>query len=195
MEEQARGRGRPRKIPLNDEIAEVNVDTSADIGGGSELNAMPLPEQVNTTPEAGTPEYDAYVASLRQTRKGYGAIAQKLAYAPRTGYKRHWFNDVGGRVQDFQDAGWASVIDPKTGKPVSRTVGTSRDNQPLKAFLLEIPSVFWQEREAEIHALAREKMDAIKGSPAIARPGESKASDSGKFYSPKEEAVQIREGR
>lgn len=162
---------------------------------GSKITEDPVRPAPSIAPDPTTDPkgYEAYVAELRQKRKPYGAQMQKLAYPPRSGYKRHWFNDVGGRVQDYMDNGWSIVHDPK-GRPVERTVGAARDNTPLKAKLLEIPSIFWEEVEAERHAFAKSKMDDIKSAPIRSKPGEAKASDQGKFYSPKEEMVSMTEG-
>lgn len=188
-------RGRPRldRSALDPtSILDVSPDMSADVVLSPEAlqtRTADIAPDPHTQPE----EYAAYVSELRQKRKPYGAQMQKLAYPQRTGYKRHWFNDVGGRVQDYQDSGWTPVLDPKTGKPVSRTVGSSRDNTPLKAVLMEIPSVFWEEVEAERAAIAKARMDDIKKSPIRSEPGQAKASDRDKFYSPKEEMLSIRE--
>jgi hypothetical protein len=182
---------RGKMVPGEDEATEVAQDTSADI------SLLPTAEvQVEATdevaaPEVGSVEYEIYVAELRRRRKPYGAQMQKLAYPQRAGYKRHWFNDVGGRVSEYEDAGWSKVTEK--GSPVVRTVGSSRDNRPLQAFLMEIPTVFWQEVQDERHALAKSKMDQLKASPAAAPAGMAKASDREKFYSPREEAVQMTE--
>ncbi len=174
------------------------------VGLGPDMSVDPVfapdPESLRATAEtAFTPDpekdpkgYESYVAELRAKRKPYGAQMQKLAYPPRSGYKRHWFNDVGGRVQEYQDSGW-SVVKDERGRPVVRTVGAARDNSPLKAHLMEIPSIFWEEVEAERHSIAKGKMDDIKSSPIRSKPGEAKASDQGKFYSPKEEMVSMTE--
>ncbi len=180
-----RGPGRPKvdRTPLDpDSILAVSPGVTGDAP-----SLAPAPD-ADTNPEA----YAAYVAELRQKRKPFGAQMQKLAYPQRSGYKRHWFNDVGGRVQEYMDGGWTQVIDPK-GKPVSRTVGTSRDNSPLRAVLLEIPSLFWEEVEAERAAIARARMDDIKSAPIRAESGTSKASDKDKFYSPRENVISVKE--
>jgi hypothetical protein len=143
-------------------------------------------------PEKDPKGYAAYVESLRKNRVPYGATAQKLAYPSRSGYKRHWFNDIGGRVQDHMERGWTVVNDPK-GRPVIRTVGSARDNSPLKAHLMEIPSVFWEEIEAERNALAKSRVDDIRRSPIRAEAGAAKASDKDKFYSPREEIVSMKD--
>lgn len=191
-------RGRPR---LNRDIQSA-LDPASILDISPEMTAdevlSPQAVEARATSVAPDPDkdpkgYAAYVAELRQKRKPFGAQMQKLAYPARSGYKRHWFNDVGGRVQDYMDTGWSAVIDPRTGKPVSRTVGSGRDNSPLKANLLEIPSLFWEEVEAERHAFAKARMDDIKKSPIRSEPGQAKASDRDKFYSPKEEIISVRE--
>ncbi len=187
-------RGRPRAVhsaldPAD--ILDISPELTADLSLHPEASSKPAN---STTPDATKdPEgYAAYVAELRQKRKPYGAQMQKLALPGRAGYKRHWFNDVGGRVQEYMDNGWSKVLDQK-GSPIVRTVGTARDSSPLKAYALEIPSVFWQEVEDERHAIAKARMDDIKSSPIRAERGAAKASDSGKFYSPREEIISVSE--
>lgn len=196
MEEQEqKRRGRP---PLNRSALDPSsiLDVSPELSADETLSPAAVEsraESIAPDPETNPEGYAAYVAELRQKRKPYGAQMQKLAYPSRSGYKRHWFNDVGGRVQEYMDSGWTTVIDPRTGKPVSRTVGTGRDNSPLKANLLEIPSLFWEEIEAERHAFAKARMDDIKKSPIRAEPGQARASDKDKFYSPNESILSVRE--
>src|SRR5579864_3236903 len=151
-------RGRPKKVAMPPSMLSigdgVTADPTLDVAP-QEPEAVPVQEApprprrvaepaktisavidnaVQTTPDPETDPkgYAAYVENLRRTRIPYGATAQKLACPQRAGYKRHWFNDVGGRVQDHMDRGWTPVNDPK-GRPVIRTVGSARDNTPLKA--------------------------------------------------------------
>lgn len=100
---------------------------------------------------------------------------------------------MGGRIQEFQDAGWTPVLDPRTSQPVKRSVGSGRDNRALTAYAMEIPSVFWEEVQNEQFAVAKGKMDDIKKSPIRAEQGAAKASDKDKFYSPKEDILSVRE--
>lgn len=132
---------------------------------------------------------DQQIARIRTIRRPLGAFSQKLALAERAGYKRHWFNDAGGRIDDALANGWAQVLD-KDKKPYRRAVGTGRDKGVLYAFAMEIPKVFWDEDMAARHAVAAEKIAALKTSPARADPSRgvrAEREDSGKFYSPVED--------
>lgn len=133
--------------------------------------------------------YNAEVERIRKTRKPLGAFTQKLAYPERSGYHRHWFNDVPGRIDEAKLSGWAHVDDK--GQPVRRIVGTGRDKGALWAFLLEIPSIFWEEDMAAQFARAKAPVDAIRSSPVQAKAGQSKPQDSEKFYSPRESILDI----
>lgn len=128
---------------------------------------------------------DAAVQRIRQIRQPFGALTQKLALPQRAGYHRHWFNDVAGRIDEATQSGW-SHIKGRDGSAIRRAVGTGRDNGVLYAYAMELPEVFWQEDMAARHAEAQTRLDAIKESPARAKPGQAKKSDSGKFYSPSE---------
>lgn len=133
------------------------------------------------------------VARIRGMRAPFGGFTQKLAIAQRSGYHRHWFNDMPGRVDEALMAGWAHIVG-KDGQPIKRVVGSGRDKGAMYAFAMEIPSVFWEEDMARRHEQATAKIDAIKSSPVRSRPGEAKASDSGKFYSPQEDILSITKG-
>lgn len=127
----------------------------------------------------------AEIARIRSFRKPLGAFAQKLALPERPGYKRHWFNDVAGRVVEAELNGWTHVKGTD-GKPISRCVGSGRDKGALYAFAMEIPMVFWQEEQNARNEVAAEKMNSLRASPFRAAPGTAKASDKGKFYDPSE---------
>jgi hypothetical protein len=131
----------------------------------------------------------ARVGALREKRGEWGAFAQKLALPVRAGYHRHWFNDVAGRIDEAKAAGWSHVINPRDGKPLKRVVGVGRDNAPLSAYAMELPTVFWQEEMDARHKTASERIDAIKKNPFPAQPGQAQASDKGKFYDPTDGAA------
>lgn len=146
--------------------------------------------------EAGAEDLDATIARIRATRKPLGAYSQKLALDKRPGYHRHWFNDSAGRIDEAKASGWAHVKGTD-GKPISRCVGSGRDKGALYAFAMEIPEVFWLEDQAVKHAMATDKIDALKRTPAMASAGNrATASDKGKFYDPSESEtpVQIHKG-
>ena len=127
------------------------------------------------------------IARIRQTRKPLGAYTQKLALPVRQGYHRHWFNDVAGRIDEAKANGWAHVKGTD-GKPIARCVGTGRDKGSMYAFAMEIPEVFWREDMDARHADAAARVAALKSTPFRAPQGTAQASDTGKFYSPTEQA-------
>jgi len=128
---------------------------------------------------------DEDIARIREMRRPLGQHAQKLYLPVRHGYKRHWFNDEGGRIDDALTNGWAHVKD-KDGKPYRRAVGRGRDQGVLYAYAMELPEVFWLEELAAKHKIAADKMDALKAAPVRSQRGQSQRSDAGKFYSPVE---------
>ena len=127
------------------------------------------------------------IARIRSVRKPLGSFSQKLALEERRGYKRHWFNDSPGRVDEALANGWAHVLD-KDKKPIRRCVGRGRDNGALFAYAMELPAVFWEEDMAAKHADASSRVEALKTRVAVApKDGAAQASDKGKFYDPKED--------
>jgi hypothetical protein len=87
---------------------------------------------------------NARIAELRAKRVPFGRRTQKLAYARRPGYRRHWFADHPGRVEEARAAGWEHVKDHE-GKIVSKLHGRHRDGRAMIGYLLEIPEVLWRE--------------------------------------------------
>ncbi len=132
----------------------------------------------------------ADIARIRAQRKPFGAFTQKLAYPARPGYHRHWFSDEPGRVDEAVSNGWAHVND-KDSKPVKRVVGRGRDGGAMFGFLMELPKVFWDEDMQSKHDAAQARVDEIKKSPFRAKPGQAQKSDQDKFYSAREEPIQM----
>lgn len=174
----------PRVDKRSKEYRESVRSQAVDTGGNSTADAS-LTETVSKLSER--EQYDEDVARVRQMRKPFGAFTQKLALPVRKGYHRHWFNDVAGRIEDAQQGGWTNVKG-NDGKPIRRVVGVGRDNGPLYAFAMELPSVFWEEDMQARHTDAQKRVDDIKKAPFRSKAGEATASDRGKFYSPTETA-------
>ena len=178
-------RGRPPSF-YNPDVSEAHVASVAE-------QSVPLSENLSAdkglAPKP-APDINAEIARIRQIRRPLGTYAQKLALDRRPGYHRHWFNDQPGRVDEAVANGWAHVAD-REGKPLKRVVGSGRDRGALYAYAMEIPEVFWQEDMAARHADAQSRVDAIRQSPFRAKQGETTAQDQGKFYSPKEEPLQV----
>jgi hypothetical protein len=127
------------------------------------------------------------IERIRAIRKPLGGYNLKLDLPKRRGYHRHWFNDTAGRVDDATNNGWTHVKG-KDGKPIRRNVGRGPQQGVQFAFAMEIPDVFWIEDQDHKHQVAQDRVDAIRQRPAVAKAGESKAEDRGKFYNPHETA-------
>lgn len=161
-------------------IAKPSVDISA--GTSADPTLIPGPPEGETLDQA----VERIRALREKKREEWGDFAQKLALPKRPGYHTHWFNDVAGRIDEALASGWAHRTNPRDGKPHKRTVGVGRDNNPLVAYAMDLPLVFWEEEMAARHQTAAERINAIKKNPFAAKSGETKASDQGKFYSPTE---------
>ena len=101
----------------------------------------------------------------RSARRPFGAQRQKLAYEPREGFHRHWFNDVGGRIQEALAAGYTHVTD-SSGKNVSHIGGSHPHGGALTMYLMEIPIEWYEEDRAAKQKLVDEQMAAIKAGTA-----------------------------
>ena len=107
----------------------------------------------------------------RKERVPLGGKRLKMTAPDRKGYHRHWFNDVGTRLSDAQAAGYTFVHDEATldeteGNEVStrkrQAVGTQENDQPMYAYLMEIPERFYQEDQAAKQAEIDETEAAMK---------------------------------
>lgn len=96
----------------------------------------------------------------RPARVPFGSQRQKLAYAAREGFHRHWFNDVGGRIQQALAAGYTHVKDG-SGKNVSHIGGSNPHGGALTMFLMEIPEEWHQEDLAAKQQIAKDRVSAI----------------------------------
>lgn len=84
----------------------------------------------------------------RQQRVPLGQLKPKLAREARKGMVGRWVNDTGGRIAAARQAGYEHVMESfgdEEEKPVSETVGTQDNGQPLTAFYMEIPQKFYRE--------------------------------------------------
>lgn len=124
----------------------------------------------------------------KDTRRPFGSSTQKLAYEPRAGYHRHWFNDEPGRIDQALAAGYTHVED-KEGKKVVRVVGVNPAGGPLMGYLMELPEEWYQEDMAA----GQKAVDVLDQS---IRRGDV-AGEVGKDgrYVPQNRGINIREGR
>ena len=112
----------------------------------------------------------------RKARVPIGSHRMKLKADTREGYIRRWVNDTPGRLDMFREAGYEHVTDPKlvvgegddiNQRPgidsmVSRAVGIREDNQPLRAYLMEIPEEFYKEDQESKMAQVEEREEALR---------------------------------
>lgn len=138
---------------------------------------QPAPRLPNA-PVAETEDFKTEHGIRRETRQPFGSQTQKLAYPKREGYHHHWFNDTPGRVDQALQAGYVHVKD-KTGKNVSRVVGTQDGGGGLTAFLMEIPQEWYDEDMAREEERNFATEAAIKRGDLVGAPGMDNAE---RFY-------------
>jgi hypothetical protein len=134
-------------------MSEFQNESLATRRGRPPLNRETSPE-VAVVPPVAEP-------GRRVTRKPFSSVELKLAYEPREGFHRHWFNDTNNRIHRAQEAGYEHVKG-RDGKNVSRVVGVADGGGPLHAFLMEIPEEWYKEDVAREQALIAERESAIK---------------------------------
>lgn len=124
----------------------------------------------------------------KEARQPFGSTTQKLAYPPRTGYHRHWFNDEPGRIDQALAAGYTHV-DDKEGNQVKRVVGVTQGGGPLVGYLMEVPEEWFQEDMARQQKEVDKLDDAIRRGAIAGKPGEDGR------YIPANTPIRIRDGR
>lgn len=135
---------------------------------GSEFG---LKVEAPVPPEAPAVEQPATPEETPRVRRPFGTQEQKLAYAQREGFHRHWFNDTPGRVDDAVAAGYTHVKDAR-GQNVSRLVGRTEGGDGLNAFLMEIPDEWFQQDKAAKQARVDEVDQAIRKGEINGKVGE-----------------------
>ena len=147
------------------------------------IGKTPMPGRSGSgapTSDFDTEALNIRVAELREKRVPFGRRSQKLAYASRPGYHRHWFADHPGRVEEARAAGWENVKDD-AGKTVTKLSGRHRDGRAMIGYLMEIPEVLWREDLAADQARVNSSEDSIRQGQVAANPtGERQNS----FYVP-----------
>lgn len=108
-------------------------------------------------------------------RKPFGSLDQKLAAPPRKGYRRHWFNDKPGRIDEALEAGYTFVRDGND-RPKSKV--TNAGGQ--RSYLMEIPEKWYL---ADV-AAGQKEPDRIDA--ALRRGKVSNAEDDPHTYVPKD---------
>ncbi len=123
----------------------------------------------------------------RQKRKPLGVPVQRLQANVPAGMTGRWTNDTPGRIQRAQEGGYefissdGEVVQSRDGCR-SEIVGTGRDGGAMRAYLMAIPTVLYEEDQAAKTALNKERMTAIKRG----KPTQVAEQDEGSFYTPSE---------
>lgn len=117
----------------------------------------------------------------RRERTPFSANRSRLQVEPIKGYQQRWFNDVDGRIERATNAGYEFVTAkeaPKVGDKevhggntdvnsrVSRVVGRSKDDKPIRAFLMKIRDEWYQEDMQKKEEVNRRVDEAIRGGKA-----------------------------
>lgn len=140
------------------------------------MNDTPVNQRPGSASAASAITEDAPVTKAstkpvtREKRKPFGSQIQKLAYEPRVGYHRHWFNDLPGRIESALEAGYTHVLD-KEGKKVARVVGVSPTGGPQTGYLMETPQEWFEEDMARQQAVVDENDQAIRTGSVAGTPG------------------------
>ncbi len=159
--------------------------------------------QSNVTYETGQPEVESIPESApsrevhprdelrqgtgRRQRKPLGAPVQRLSARVPEGMTGRWVNDTPGRVQRAQEGDYqfigddGEVVQDRAGGR-AEIVGTGRDGGAMRAYLMAIPTVLYEQDQAAKQAQIDKVDDAIRrGLPQQANP-----KDRDAFYTPSE---------
>jgi hypothetical protein len=158
------------------ELAGVAPDNSSP--ASSLPNYMAEASLPNIIPEASAAKSDTSAIvegngpPPRRKRNPFGTHEQKLAYPPRPGYHRHWFNDVSNRIPQALEGGYTHVVG-NDGKRVMRPAGVAEHGGALIAYLLEIPQAWYDEdmaaQQAEVDKVEEAMRRGVdtKGGPGV----------------------------
>jgi hypothetical protein len=92
----------------------------------------------------------------REALTNLGALAEQKLVAPtREGFRRYWANDDGNRLADMLNKGYdfvrkgsigsENVFSDDSGDKISQFVGKTKTNDPMRAYLMEIPEGWYLE--------------------------------------------------
>ncbi len=173
--------GRPRKYP--EPVAHI-VEGHVVPVAAQEPHPSDLAPQREASRQARSGTREGFG---RQKRKPLGVPVQRLQADVPTGMTGRWANDTPGRIQRALEGGYqfissdGEVVQSREGCR-SEIVGTGRDGGAMRAFLMAIPTVLYEEDQRAKAALNKERMTAIKrGEPSQAADQDKRA-----FYTPSE---------
>ena len=178
--------GRPRKErPIADPTPLRDVEQ---VMAAVERDAAPALETHPSDREASREaRSESRQGSGRKRRKPLGVPVQRLQADVPSGMTGRWMNDTPGRIQRAMEAGYefissdGEVVQNREGCR-SEIVGTGRDGGAMKAFLMAIPTVLYEEDQAA----KMSEVDKIDEAIRRGAPQQAAAQDQGSFYTPAE---------
>ena len=200
--------GRPRKEPVavvvDDPGIEFEVlpaqephpaDVSAEAARVAIEQSPPIEVDMTQTRALAQPDREASREARKETRDGtgrkerkpLGVSVQRLQADVPSGMTGRWMNDTPGRIQRALDGGYefissdGEVVKNRDGGR-SEIVGTGRDGGAMKAFLMAIPTVYYDKDQAVKASKIKEFEDDIKRG----QPHQAAAEDVKSFYTPSE---------
>ncbi len=123
----------------------------------------------------------------RQKRVPLGVPMPRLHADVPSGMTGRWTNDIPGRIERARQGGYefissdGEVVQNREGCR-SEIVGTGRDGGAMRAFLMAVPTVLYEQDQVAKAALIKEGSDAIQRG----KPQQVAAQDEGAFYTPSE---------
>lgn len=172
--------GRPRKEPVPEHEGQKAMESERSLQPVQE----PHPLDREASREARSETRQGFG---RKRRKPLGVAEQRLQADVPSGMTGRWVNDVPGRIERAREAGYefissdSEVVKDREGCR-SEIVGTGRDGGAMRAFLMAIPTVYYEEDQAAKQSKIDKFEDAIKSGA----PQQAADQDQGAFYTPNE---------
>ncbi len=180
--------GRPRKYPISEPLR-TSEPAVIETESVERLDIDPSDREESRQARGDTKRE----GTGREKRKPLGVPVQRLQADVPTGMTGRWMNDTPGRIQRALDGGYQfigdneEVVQDRSGAR-SEIVGTGRDGGAMKAYLMAIPAVLYEQDQAAKASLIKAGSDAIQsGKPQTAAP-----QDQDAFYTPSE-GISLRE--
>jgi len=143
----------PIKDLIDAEIAEAAATRTREplTQAASRAHAAKVAQQEQAMPAGQRPPRD---------RVPFGTHEQALSWPAIPGFRLYWFNDMPGRIERAKLAGYEHV--EKNGEPVSMIVDKSVQGTGLRAYLMKIPTEWYQEDKAANEQYEAEKIRNIQ---------------------------------
>lgn len=177
--------GRPRKEqPAEPTVVTEMRDDARTAVARVEPALEPHPSDREASREARS---DTRQGIGRRRRRPLGVPTQRLQADVPSGMTGRWMNDTPGRIQRAVEADYefissdGEVVQNRDGCR-SEIVGTGRDGGAMKAFLMAIPTAYYDEDQAAKMA----EVDKIDEAIRRGKPQQAAAQDQRAFYTPAE---------